>query len=244
MIHVGDYYYRESPCPQGDAGCAGSPHGDKWTSWDADFFAPVSPLLTAARWIFARGNHEQCGRGADGWFRILDAAPLPQRCEDSITAAPFTMRIDGLTLNVMDSADTDDTTFPAKLVEVFNRQFQELGAAIETGHGWIVTHRPIWGVDPKVVGKLRPGHEAANEKEAMAPLLPGFNAVDYPVNRTEQAASDYRKLAGTDMVLSGHVHLFTALSFGPQRPSQLIVGNGGDNPDVAVAGAAHTFGDD
>jgi hypothetical protein len=236
VIHVGDYYYRESPCPADNAGCAGSPHGDKWAAWDADFFAPVGPLLTAAPWIFVRGNHEQCGRGADGWFRFLDAASVPQRCEDSITAAPFTVRIDGLTLNVMDSADTDDTTAPANLVEIFNRQFQQLGAATETGHGWILTHRPIWGVDPKIVGKPRPGQEAASEADAMAPLLPGFNAVDYPVNRSEQAAADNRKLGGTDMILAGHVHLFTALSFGPQRPSQLIVGNGGDNPNVAVAG--------
>jgi hypothetical protein len=237
VIHVGDYYYRESPCPLDDAGCAGSPHGDKWSSWDADFFTPVSPLLTAAPWVFVRGNHEQCGRGADGWFRFLDAAPAPQRCEDSITAAPFTVRIDGLTLNVMDSADTDDATAPAELVAIFNRQFEQLGASTETGHGWIVTHRPIWGVDPKVVGKPRAGcEEAASAAEAMSPQLPGFNAVDYPVNRTEQVSADGRKLAGTDMILAGHVHLFTALSFGPQRPSQLIVGNGGDNPNVAVAG--------
>jgi hypothetical protein len=54
----------------------------------------------------------------------------------------------------------------------------------------------------------------------------------------EQVATDNRSLAGTDMVLSGHVHLFTALSFGPTRPVQMIVGNGGDNPNVAVAGPA------
>ena len=67
-------------------------------------------------------------------------------------------------------------------------------------------------------------------------MLPGFNAVDFPSNRTEQAASDSRKLAGTDMIVAGHVHLFTALSFGSERPVQLIVGNGGDNPDIAVVG--------
>jgi hypothetical protein len=196
----------------------------------------VAPLLTSAPWIFVRGNHEQCGRGADGWFRFLDAAPTPQRCEDNITAPPFTVRIDGLTLNVMDSADTDDTTAPADLVKLFTKQYEQLGAATETGHGWILTHRPIWGLDPKVVGKPRPGKEAATETEGMAPLLPGFNAVDFPSNVTEQVVSDSRKLAGTDMILAGHVHLFSTLSFGPARPVQLIVGNGGDNPDIAVAG--------
>jgi len=237
VIHVGDYYYRESPCPPDNSGCAGSPHGDQWDSWNADLFAPVNPLLTAAPWIFARGNHEQCGRGAEGWFRFIDAAAKPQRCEDSITAAPFTVRIDGLTLNTMDSADTDDTTAPADLVALWTKQLDQLGPALETGHGWIITHRPIWGIDPKVVGKERPnGQEAAKSDDGDAPMLPGFNAVDFRSNRTEQVASNSRKLAGTDMVLAGHVHLFTALSFGPTRPVQLIVGNGGDNPNVAVAG--------
>lgn len=238
VIHVGDYYYRESPCPAAEAGCAGSPHGDQWASWDADFFSPVAPLLTAAPWIFVRGNHEQCGRGADGWFRLLDAAPAPQRCEDSITAKPFTIRLDGLTLNIMDSADTDDVKAPADLVAIWQKQLDQLGSAVETGHGWILTHRPIWGLDPKVLG--------ATTKKSGAPVdplpanlpapLPGFNAVDFPSNRTEQVASDSHALGGTDMVLSGHVHLFTTLSFGPTRPVQLVVGNGGDSPNVAVAG--------
>jgi hypothetical protein len=38
------------------------------------------------------------------------------------------------------------------------------------------------------------------------------------------------------MIVSGHVHLFTTLSFETARPVQLVVGNGGDSPNVAVAG--------
>ena len=33
IIHVGDYLYRESACPVGNAGCAGSPWGDNWITW-------------------------------------------------------------------------------------------------------------------------------------------------------------------------------------------------------------------
>jgi calcineurin-like phosphoesterase family protein len=236
VIHVGDYYYRESPCPMDAAGCAGSPHGDAWPSWAADIFDPAAPLLTAAPWIFVRGNHEQCGRGADGWFRFLDAAPAPQSCKDSITAAPFTIRLDGLTLNVMDSADTEDTSAPADLVAIFTKQFEQLGSATETGHGWILTHRPSWGLDPKVVAGPGKKDTTGPIPEDIPTLLPGYNAVDFPSNRTEQVASDSRKLPGTDMILAGHVHLFTALSFGPTRPAQMVVGNGGDNPNVAIAG--------
>jgi len=51
VIHVGDYLYRESSCPAGDRGCAGSPFGDDWAAWKADFFMPAAPLLAAAPWI-------------------------------------------------------------------------------------------------------------------------------------------------------------------------------------------------
>src|SRR5262249_9219466 len=49
VIHVGDYLYRQSACPPGDAGCAGSPYGDDWPTWKADFFAPAAPALLARR---------------------------------------------------------------------------------------------------------------------------------------------------------------------------------------------------
>jgi hypothetical protein len=34
------------------------------------------------------------------------------------------------------------------------------------------------------------------------------------------------------MVLSGHVHDFTSYDFGPSRPAQLVVGEGGDANDA------------
>ena len=40
IIQVGDYLYREEPCPQGNPGCQGSPFGQNWATWDADFFTP------------------------------------------------------------------------------------------------------------------------------------------------------------------------------------------------------------
>ena len=48
VIHVGDYHYREDPCPPGNAGCAGSPWGYGWDAWEADLFAPSRRLLAAA----------------------------------------------------------------------------------------------------------------------------------------------------------------------------------------------------
>jgi predicted phosphodiesterase len=226
VLHVGDYYYRESPCPVEHAGCSTSPHGDAWDSWSADFFEPSAPLFAAAPWILVRGNHEQCGRGSNGWFRMIDADRTVQDCAVNKTSAPFTVTLDGWKFYVMDSADTNDIEAPAELVALFAKQYEELGDTINNGHGWILTHRPIWGVDPKDPDKV-PG-----EKKG-----PGLRpTVDFPSNRTEQVASDSRTLKGVDMVVSGHVHLFTTLSYGPSRPVQLIVGNGGDNPNLALAG--------
>jgi hypothetical protein len=48
------------------------------------------------------------------------------------------------------------------------------------------------------------------------------------LNQTIQAAIKGHVSAGLDMVLAGHLHDFTSYSFGSARPSQLIVGVGGD----------------
>src|SRR5215218_5942348 len=47
IVHVGDYLYRESPCPEGMAGCQGNPYGDNWATWNADFFTPAAHLPLA-----------------------------------------------------------------------------------------------------------------------------------------------------------------------------------------------------
>jgi hypothetical protein len=64
IVHVGDYLYRESPCPEGMAGCEGNPYGDNWATWDADFFTPAASVLGAAPWVFMRGNHAIAIRSA------------------------------------------------------------------------------------------------------------------------------------------------------------------------------------
>jgi hypothetical protein len=69
MIHLGDYLYRESPCQPGDNRCTGTPWGDNWATWNADFFEPAAPLLHHTVWLMARGNHEECGRAGNGFTR-------------------------------------------------------------------------------------------------------------------------------------------------------------------------------
>jgi predicted phosphodiesterase len=215
VIHVGDYFYRETPCPAARPGCAGSPYGDAWAAWKADFFDPAAPLLAAAPWIAVRGNHEQCGRGALGWFRFLDAGRKPLACPAA--EAPFTVTLGKQRLYVVDSADTEDDKAPPDKVALFRRQLAALRPRDESGAGWILTHRPFWGFTP-------PGSGEIGESDEM------------PTNRTEQQAVKGDALAGVQMILSGHVHLFSASDFGGARPSQLIVGVSGDTRDGAEPG--------
>jgi hypothetical protein len=213
VIHVGDYYYRETPCPEGERGCAGSPHGDTWDAWRADFFDPAATLLRAAPWVFVRGNHELCGRGGPGWFRLLDAAEKPKSCPSAVSD-PMTIPLGGLNLYVLDSADTEDRTAPPAAVAEFGAQLNRLAPQLAKSPGWIVTHRPVWGLAPL----LRFG-----------PIGP----LDVAINVTEQTAVRGRDLGAVQMVVSGHIHDFASFDFGPSHPAQLIVGTGGDIGELA-----------
>jgi hypothetical protein len=235
VIHVGDYYYRESACPAGRAGCEGSPWGDNWTTWQADFFTPAAPLLASAPWVLVRGNHEDCARGGPGWFALLDSAPTSAACP--ATAAPMAIDLGGLDLYILDSSGTDDRSAPPGLVASFAAQLDVLKAHPPTAPAWIVTHRPIWGLVPVA---------------SVGPIGP----LEIPINATEQAAARERSLAGVQMVVSGHIHHFAAISFHGPRPAQLIAGTGGDvgepadtprfiDGEVGIDGLdAHRFGFD
>jgi hypothetical protein len=208
VIHVGDYYYRTNACPPDKAAaCAGSPFGDRWDTWAAEFFDPARPLLQAAPWVLARGNHESCDRGGRGWYVLLDAGPAPAGCVN--LSAPFVVHAGDLNLFVIDSADAADLASSRAKTEDIASQLDHLGAALDQGTGWIVTHRPIWGLVP--IARVGP----------IGPL-------EVSINSSEQQAVKGRSLNGVQMIVSGHIHHFSALTFGPARPAQLIVGTGGD----------------
>lgn len=207
VIHVGDYYYREVPCPAGNAGCVGSPFGDRWATWKAEVFDPAGPLLAAAPWVFARGNHEGCDRGGLGWFRQLDAAPAPKTCPAE--SETFAVDLGGFKLFVVDSNDTSDLTAPQEKVARFAARLEPLGAGKSGSGAWILTHRPIW--DSARLGGL---------------------VTDGLINATEREAARTSDLSGVDLILSGHVHNFSAIGFGPRRAAQLVVGTAGDTLDL------------
>jgi len=215
-IHVGDYYYRESPCPAGkEAACGGGPYGDKWETWKAEWFDPGAPLLAAAPIVLARGNHEDCKRGGLGWFRLLDASPKAKACPEA--SDTFAVEISGVKLVVLDSADTVDEKADPDQVAAFGARLDTMRKLQGKEPGWLVTHRPVWFA-----------------------FRAGPKLVDGITNASERAAVKDRDISGVQMIVAGHVHNFTSLDFGPTRPPQLIVGTGGDllNGEPATSMAA------
>ena len=201
VIHLGDYLYREAACPADRRGCAGSPHGDTWPTWQADLFDPAAPLLAAAPWVFVRGNHEVCRRSGHGWYRLLDPHPPAPDCADR--SEPYWLSAGGLNLLLFDSAAADDFTAPPDEIATYAAQFASL-LANAAPHAWLLTHKPVWAM-------------------AQADLA------GVPMNQTEQAAIRGLVPASLDLVLAGHIHDFLGYEFGGERPAQLVVGTGGDN---------------
>jgi hypothetical protein len=203
VIHVGDYYYRETACPNSMTGCAGSPFGDNWAAWRADFFAAVGPLLTAAPWAFVRGNHEECSRGGEGWNRTLapyafDASAVCKTFED-----PYVVKLANLTLAVVDVSKAREETLDQAQADMYRAQYGSL-ATITSGETWLLQHRPIWS----------PGVE-----------LGGHLLGD---NKTLEVAAQGMIPSNITLILSGHHHLFQTLTYESDLPVQIVAGNGGD----------------
>jgi predicted phosphodiesterase len=202
VIHVGDYFYRETPCPVIATGCAGSPFGDNWPVWRADFFAAADPLLKAAPWVFVRGNHEICSRGGEGWNRML--APYafdPESCKTN--EEPYVLKLPGVSLAVMDVSDAKEEAPDKAQAQIYRGQYEAL-RMMTSGPTWVLQHRPIWS----------PGAEFA-----------GHFLGD---NKTLAAAAAGVIPSNVTLILSGHHHLFQVLTYESDLPVQVVAGNGGD----------------
>ncbi len=207
VIHVGDYLYRESACPPKTAGCAGTPWGDNWPTWQADFFTPAAPLLAAAPWVFVRGNHEDCARAGPGWLRLLGPASFDAAAPCTVHFAPFEIALTAMSLLVMDDAGAPDTSVDNAVVSTYAHEFAAL-AATSDRPTWLLLHRPIWGVVSGPLGIAIGGNQT---------LIAALNGSAVPKSVT--------------LMLSGHIHSFEALNYTAKAPPQILAGNGGDTLD-------------
>ena len=201
IIHMGDYVYRESPCPKGNSGCTGSPYGDTQKTWEAELLHPTKKIHLAAPLLLVRGNHENCERAGFGWFRYFDAHEFTSKCEESTD--PWIVNLPGMQIAVMDTAYVKNKK-GASLGSLFADQLAVVNPKLHQ-NTWLVTHRPFWGYGADDdSGKLVMLTKALQSAVAVAGL------------------SDMIKL-----IVAGHIHLAELLAFKGAFPPQLISGNGG-----------------
>jgi hypothetical protein len=248
VLHVGDYAYRDSECPGGSFNCGGSPWGYGWDTWEADLFAPGAPLLAAAPWIMTRGNHEQCNRAGQGWYRFLDTSAFDATDVHTCDIAtydnaanggnynnPFLVNINSSTqLVVFDTANGKiQATTPATPTGVgsayyTNYQSELLTAGTLLGSGlpfnlWS-NHHPIFG------------YSTATPPTQPTDSIPVFTGVMFATYPTYFPPP-------INLALHGHTHDYQALNFAPgttdagapfQPAATLVSGNAGDLLDTAL----------
>ena len=140
VLHSGDLLYREEPCPaKGGFNCAGSPSGDNWATWNADFFKPAKELLKAAPWLMTRGNHESCKRTWKGWFYYFDPRPMVEACVEY--SAPYLAKLGGFQVLVLDSSEAVEITDETQLAR-FRDQLKPYAAT----PAWLLLHHPVFGL--------------------------------------------------------------------------------------------------
>jgi hypothetical protein len=206
IIHVGDYLYRESPCPAGsEAMCGGTPTGDNWEAWNVDFFTPGAKLLAAAPWVFSRGNHESCNRSWRGWFYYLDPHPWSGTCAEY--PPPYIVKLGTFELAMLDSSAVDEDGLNEEQARVYAAQL----ASLHAENAWLVVHYPFWGfkTDP-------------------------HGGPPVPLVASLQSAWEQASPKGLTMILSGHIHLFEFVSVDRDRPSQIVAGDGGTEMAVPI----------
>ena len=171
--------------------CQQRPTGYDWKIWNSDFFEPSRALLAAAPWIMVRGNHEICDRAGEGWFRFLDHAPAPPECIPM--SAFFVVEPGNLGFVVVDSAQIarEGGRAPDKPPDDPVGKLQAFYAEVEAtvpSRAWMLTHVPFNAVVRTFAGTI--------------------------VSDTIQHRAIGERLSrNIKMILSGHVHLFEALSF-------------------------------
>ena len=229
VVHVGDYLYRENPCPAGNTGCFGSPWGYGWDAWNADFFTPGAALLAAAPWAADRGNHESCNRAGQGWWRLIDPRPLvPGRdCNEAANdkigdyTDPYAVPLGGgAQIIMLDSSNTPGDAIPPD--DYRAAQYRDMyakmdGLARMAPYNIVVDHHPLLAV------------AAHMEKSTGKPELDGGNT---GLQSVFSGQNPWLFPSSVKLLLSGHVHVWEQLSFKSDHPSQFVAGFSGTLEDI------------
>ncbi len=244
IVHVGDWFYRDTNCNNSFPGCADptSPNyetwGDTFDSWNADVLFPANALLAAAPWVMTRGNHESCGRGARGWYALLDPYPYEfghVSCAPSSPTPPsggvanhtadfepsYVVPAGGVNFLVHDSSLANDSAVAAALAQNYDLDLTNLLAAVgPRSINVFTTHKPSFGLTYGAQGAPAAPDDTAGDVTEQAVFAGGTYAASAFSNGVP---------ANIGLFLSGHIHQFEYVNFADRAryAPQLIVGMGG-----------------
>ena len=244
IVHVGDYFYGDEPCPDpkecGDnpPPAKDSPFVSTAAGFVYQFLKPMAPALAVAPLLPVIGNEEVCATNGIAYYYFLDPRIGTSRTCEPVRrggrlAAPvrfqpsFAVTVPlasgaSLRLVVTDSTQADDqwVTAWAKRNRPRYVAAEALASADAAGQTWLVTHRPLFGV--------RPNWQC------------GFVCTPYSRRpgasfwvSSDTAAAAQGLLDRYALILSGHVHLNEAVQV-PGQPGQLVVGAGGTTLDPGI----------
>jgi hypothetical protein len=237
ILHLGNWSHRAPARSDSDA--AG---GDVFDSWNADVFFPARTLLAAAPWIMVRGSDESCGRGARGWYALLDpfpylyarvvcapggTYPAPHDGAAAYTAdfePSYVVPLNGVNFIIHDSSNARETPADLDLAENYDvdlsTMWHSLRMATQAAPAIFVTHRPTFERSHVAATACEAGHGGAGDESASDADQPIFSG-----NLTLQAVFDgsvgSANTAFGDGVpddialfLSGHARRFRYLNVG------------------------------
>ncbi|BDW10980.1 ser/threonine protein phosphatase [Polynucleobacter sp. SHI8] len=222
VVHVGDIHYRESPCPEGRAGCKNSPYGYGFDTWKADLFDPAKPLLNKTPWLFIRGNHESCQRAGQGWHRFIDNRPWDDNlsCNDPKNDAgsfsePYAVPLGAKAQIVsFDSANMPSKDMKPEDVSyaIYSKQIaQAEELAKKKSFSIFANHHPISIVLPS----------KTDSKDDLSLKLNSLGLLMKNIQGETLLSSNFQAS------LHGHVHTVQAISYENPHPVTIISGNGG-----------------
>jgi hypothetical protein len=267
VLQVGDWFYRDTNCTGTNvsgtgtepfAGCNTPTSanyevwGDTFDSWNADVFYPMQPLLAAAPFIMARGNHESCGRGARGWFALLDAYPYNYSnvvCRLTLTypnpgattatyngdfEPSYVVPLGGVNFIVHDSSFANDSAVDTHMAANYDIDISNLLTKLGNSTPVVfATHKPVFGLSYNTklagTGTCATGPGAASDESGNWTEQGVFNG-----GTGYSGTSFAQGMPGNiGLLLSGHVHQFQYLNTGSGAAlnamfaPQMIVGTGG-----------------
>ncbi|MEM9291034.1 MAG: metallophosphoesterase [Acidobacteriota bacterium] len=235
---AGDGSPASAGCEQGEGAlywsnnAPNAAYADHWQTWKDDLFAPAAELLPLAPWVFSRGNHELCSRAGPGYFYFLDphsnlgdgqlSCPQPQVEEgvlkNEVMTPPYAVDLGSLRIVSLDSANACDFFLNPGFTALYAQQLTEVSKLVEgASTAWITTHRPIWGVD---------GFEAEKSKPCSAEKK--WSCLNQTLQQAIRQSPGGKLPSPVQLVLSGHMHRFEAVTFQDQaHPPQVVIGNSG-----------------